>query len=174
MGRPEGKSKASLVSTFRLDFITTGLVASIPRFGLGTTGIPALALRLALRTTALRVTDFRLVLRATPRVVCLVSLCAIVNSPLRSSWTCWGPPRMHLSKHPRNPGNGDLYRSWVGTRPHTTAGDYERRRSARRRIIQPLENVGANPYLPANRGPEDLWASLPFAARLRANTYRPA
>src|SRR5688572_24007765 len=42
MGRPEGKSKASLVSTFRLDLITTALAVSISRFGLGTTGLPVL------------------------------------------------------------------------------------------------------------------------------------
>lgn len=102
MGRPAGKSKASLVSTFRRDLITTGLAESISRFGLGTTGLPVLALRLALRKTALRVTDLRLALRATAlgvtdlrlplrataRVVFLVSFFAIVNSPLRGYWTC--------------------------------------------------------------------------------------
>ena len=83
MGRPEGKSKASLVSTFRLDLMTTALALSLSPFGLGTDGLPALGLRFALRKTAFRVMGLRLALRATERVVFLVGFFAIVNSPMR-------------------------------------------------------------------------------------------
>ena len=79
MGRPEGKSKASLVSTFRLDLIATFSTVSVSRFGLGTTDSTGSALRLGLRTTALAVEALRLGLRPLGRVVRLVGFCAIVK-----------------------------------------------------------------------------------------------
>ena len=68
MGRPEGNSKASLVSTFRLDLIATSSTVSVSRFGLGTTDSTGSALRLGLRTTALAVEALRLGLRSLGRV----------------------------------------------------------------------------------------------------------
>lgn len=94
IGRPDGKSKASLVSTSRRGSRMTGLTTSTVRSGpFGTAcagkvldlGFPTppfltVALRLGLRTAPLPAVALRLDLRPTARVVRLLGFGAIANS----------------------------------------------------------------------------------------------
>ena len=81
IGRPDGKIKASLVSTFRLGLITTALTVSVLRFDIGTPPSPLLVLRLGVVTTALPVEDLRLGFVKAARMFRGFGLRAIVESP---------------------------------------------------------------------------------------------